>query len=294
MMTTKYLDDETLDKFMVSTEMDSDKNDNDDLLLFEEDNNGDIVQYEADNEDLDNLPNKEMVIDPINDKQKKCVDQFLMKYSENNSWDKTCDGLDGYKVEIEFHENVNLENKKNNNISISSNILQSLTNLIENIMGIQSQDNYKQNSYFSLCGWFCGKSSMNEFEDYSSHYLDILSSLDYNKKNREEIYWVIYQLLNIIYKFYNQTQRAQKIEGDHNGNKWKMDREEEGNGNDNKLNENVSDSESMSMVMTQSKSKYAELKPPQRRKILKKNTLSKNRRGSFCALSNESSTDEEQ
>ena len=45
-------------------------------------------KYEADNEDLDdNVPNKQMIIEPIDYKQKKCVEQFLVRYSENNAWD---------------------------------------------------------------------------------------------------------------------------------------------------------------------------------------------------------------
>ena len=114
--------------------------------------NGDVTTYEADNEDLDNLNNDKITIDPIDDNQKKCVDQFLMRYSENNAWKKRKDddnGDDEYILEIEFNENVNLENKKKNNISISSNLLESLTNLIENIMGIE---NVNPSKYFSM--WY--------------------------------------------------------------------------------------------------------------------------------------------
>ena len=77
-----------------------------------------------------------------------------MRYSENNAWKKKSNN-DGnteeeYELEIEFNENINLENKKKNNISISSSLLQSLTNLIENIMGIETND--PSSTYFSM--WY--------------------------------------------------------------------------------------------------------------------------------------------
>ena len=105
--------------------------------------------------------------------------------------------------------------------------------------------------------------------------MNILSSLDYNKKNREELYWVIYQLLNIIYKYYNR---------------------ERGDGNDN-ISDHESESESISMVLTQSKSKYAELKPPPRKgkkissksKSIGKSINKSKTRGSFSTLENVSS-----
>ncbi len=56
-----------------------------------------------------------------------------------------------YQLEIEFNESVNLVNKKRNNISVSGKILQSLTNLIENIMGLPDINDYKM-PYFSL--WY--------------------------------------------------------------------------------------------------------------------------------------------
>eukprot|EP00483_Globobulimina_turgida_P013395 UN13419 len=173
---------------------------------------GDIViEYEADNEELDNLPNKTMLIEPIDEKQKQCVEEFLVRYSENNSWNNC--GENEYELEIEFNENINLENKKKNNISISASLLQSLTDLIENIMGITSSVNVGDyGAYFSICGWFCGKSAVGgNINDYSRHYLDILSALDYNAENGEEIYWVIYQLLNVIYKYYNHTQKSSNV-----------------------------------------------------------------------------------
>ena len=121
--------------------------------------------------------------------------------------------------------------------------------------------------------------------------MNILSSLDYNKKNREEIYWVIYQLLDIIYKYYNH-QKA--INGDLKNNRrptmnYQHDEDQD-----------EEEDESMEMVMTQSKSRYAELKPPPRNKDKKASSLSKRRgskkskskskRGAFSTLENVSSS----
>jgi len=127
--------------------------------------------------------------------------------------------------------------------------------------------------------------------NYSEHYSNILSTLDYNKKHREEIYWVIYQLLNVIYKYYNQTQK----EDINNciGNKSKYNDGEKAKKVDDII-ENMSDSESISMVLTQSKSKYAELKPPQRKKNKKSPLKSISKSGkSFSAISNISSSDDD-
>eukprot|EP01084_Bolivina_argentea_P024874 46310_1 len=242
--------------------------------------------YEADNEDLDNLPNKAMMIEPIDDRQKQCVEQFLVRYSENESWNETdkCSkrsGENAYELEIEFNENINLENKKNNKLSIGANVLQSLTNLIENIMGIY-QVKEPQNSYFSMCGWFCGKTSAVSDEDYSRHYLNILSTLDYRKENREEIYWVIYQLLTVIYKYYNHTHCVRSMSSIQHRDTMGRDTPTDTG--------NASSSESMSMVFTSAKSKYAELKPPARRKLIKSKL--KSHRGRFQPLASSSSEDE--
>merc|ERR1712130_1059342 len=97
-------------------------------------------------------------------------------------------------------------------------------------------------TYISLCGWFCGRSDNEEIDHPSTHFSNILSCLDYNSKHREEMYWIIYQLLNIVYKYHHAMKQNQED-----------------------YDEDISDSESISMVLTQSKSKYAELKPPKRR-----------------------------
>ena len=115
--------------------------------------------------------------------------------------------------------------------------------------------------------------------------------MDYNKKNREEIYWVIYQLLDIIYKYFNHQKTN---DADINKNEYVTKKKVDGSEDE--------EEESISMVLTQSKSRYAELKPPPRknnksspsskRKISKKSkskSKSKLKRGAFSTLENVSS-----
>lgn len=223
---------ESLDDYILQNAKDSDVESEDEERKQIENQR----EYNADNEDLDELPNKEMLIEPINDKKKECVEQFLVKYSDAYSWNKQDDKCKEYELEIPFYESVSLQNKKKNNIAISQTMLHSMTNFIETIMGICSEQNGNASTYISLCGWFCGRSEIDEFDHPSAHFSNILSCLDYHSKHREEMYWVIYQLLNVVYKYHH----AMKQNDD---------------------DEDISDSESVSMVLTQSKSKYAELRP---------------------------------
>ena len=104
-------------------------------------------RYEADNEDLDGSADGDgdAAIPPIDEKRRKCVEQFLVRYSEQESWSENGGGAAGedavrYELDIEFNESVTLEDQKRNRISMRGDVLHSLTELIENMMGIRYHD----------------------------------------------------------------------------------------------------------------------------------------------------------
>lgn len=105
----------------------------------------DVERYEADNEDLDGSANGDAPIPTIGENQRKCVDHFLVRYSEQESWAENGGGGVGgdevrYELEIEFNENITLEDQKRNRVSMRGDVLHSLTELIESIMGIRYDD----------------------------------------------------------------------------------------------------------------------------------------------------------
>ena len=119
--------------------------------------NDEVERYEADNEDLDanqNI-NDSAEIPQIDENQRKCVEQFLLRYSEEESWKLKKEETDSmgqcYELEIEFNENITLEDRKKNQIAIRADILHSVTELIENIMGIQYEE---KKSKFTASMWY--------------------------------------------------------------------------------------------------------------------------------------------
>merc|ERR1712228_925331 len=67
---------------------------------------------------------------------------------------------------------------------------------------------YDESKTPSLCDWLCGKAKADTCTPYWEHFSNILSALDFNGRNREETYWLIYQLLTVVYKYSNHTQRS--------------------------------------------------------------------------------------
>merc|ERR1712053_29070 len=90
-------------------------------------------------------------------------------------------------------------------------MLQCMIDFIENMMGIYGQSHSemirKGSTYISICGWFCGRSNAEDDASNhpSAHFSNILSFLDYHSAHREEMYWVIFQILNVVYKYHHHV-----------------------------------------------------------------------------------------